>query len=537
MSAYHFCSPNVKFGPVIYDYITGFDLDQVSTLQPFADNIVKTRMGPPQQLHLSDLRDDCPRYTVTDRQRNLYGVHDKCNPVLEYDFHLFKGVPQAPEWKVCGRRHGGSFGIFDPPVPVTACHGGDGCGNVGAEKGTTTTVFSTALAQEQTTTSPTPVQTPDSGVPPTTSASPTTSSKATAKSEVSEPTKAVVHPPEDDTPPKDDNISTSPRPVDQKHNGQEGDPNQNQPGSTKAHDNVNHSKGSQQKPTKQAQFPSSDSGAEVPPNNAQRQSTTNPSPLQTTAIIAGQPIHISAVASQPSVIVVDSQTLTISGAVATLTNHQVISLASDGIIVQVPGGQISTIRLPATTTAPDSTTIAGNVVKITRLAQAADQGGKKDIVVVAGQTLSIGGEPKTIEGHQVVSLGSDGVVVQIPGGGKTTIAVPHPLPSVVVPTSVAVTSIVDVTISTSLNAAQGANTVQAAAAQNDDDTEIAMEGEQEAGQRNPPRPAPNPPSVTTAGVGQIVQSFYESGQVKATGRTHLEWWAGIFIVAIWVMGI
>ena len=44
-------------------------------------------------------------------------------------------------------------------------------------------------------------------------------------------------------------------------------------------------------------------------------------------------------------------------------------------------------------------------------------------MVVDGQTVSVGGGVVTLSGDQVASLGVEGLVVQIPGGGVTTLKV------------------------------------------------------------------------------------------------------------------
>jgi hypothetical protein len=239
--------------------------------------------------------------------------------------------------------------------------------------------------------------------------------------------------------------------------------------------------------------------------------------------------------------VIESQTLSVFGAVATLTNHQVISLASEGIVVQIQGGQVSTITLPKTTTVPSVATIAGNVVSITGVAVTDAKASEKNVVVVVGQTLSIGGEVETIEGHQVVSLGSEGVVVQIPGGEVTTIAVPYAASKI--STFVSVASIVEVTMSISALAAQAVTTALTAnigeeGEHNNDDDDDDDDEEEEGNERNPPRPAPAPapPVATTRGVGEIVQSFYE-GQAVRIRNVHLEWWIAVFFAAMWIMAV
>ena len=85
-------------GPVVTDFITGYPLSKVSTLQPYADAIVTTRMGPPQQLKLDDLRPDCPTVAPADVPVNNHNIYNEtdvgCNPVLEYRIDLKNAVAE-----------------------------------------------------------------------------------------------------------------------------------------------------------------------------------------------------------------------------------------------------------------------------------------------------------------------------------------------------------------------------------------------------------------------------------------------------------
>ena len=77
MSAYELCHPTNLVGPIVKNFITGFDLAEVTTLRPFgvtSGKIDKTRIGKPRQLMLSDLSPDCPTYTAGDKV-NKRGVN------------------------------------------------------------------------------------------------------------------------------------------------------------------------------------------------------------------------------------------------------------------------------------------------------------------------------------------------------------------------------------------------------------------------------------------------------------------------------
>jgi hypothetical protein len=95
MKATDYCGNLI--GPILTSVVVGYDLDQVSTLPPFAnENEWQTRMGPPTQLHLSDLRTDCPQaYSVPPDNHNVYGdpnYDPGCNPVIEYRTELKNSV-------------------------------------------------------------------------------------------------------------------------------------------------------------------------------------------------------------------------------------------------------------------------------------------------------------------------------------------------------------------------------------------------------------------------------------------------------------
>jgi len=53
-------------------------------------------------------------------------------------------------------------------------------------------------------------------------------------------------------------------------------------------------------------------------------------------------------------VVIEGQTVTMEGGLATLSNHDVLSYGPSGIVIQMPGGGVSTVTMGMNTTAPDS---------------------------------------------------------------------------------------------------------------------------------------------------------------------------------------
>lgn len=133
---------------------------------------------------------------------------------------------------------------------------------------------------------------------------------------------------------------------------------------------------------------------------------------QTLGVIAGQTISGNFLSS--SQLLIGSQTLSIGGAVKTLPGNQIASLGSSGLVIQAPSGALTTYALPTSTPALIGI-IAGHTVTGVALGTSA--------AVVGGQTLSVGGAVVTLAGNQVASLGVSALLVQVPGGGVTTIAV------------------------------------------------------------------------------------------------------------------
>jgi hypothetical protein len=154
-----------------------------------------------------------------------------------------------------------------------------------------------------------------------------------------------------------------------------------------------------------------------------------PAAVRQTAVTGGggnEEIPIATIAGQvisalpgASTIVFEGQTLSIGGSPVTLPANIVASVGPSGLVVQYPGGGVSSFTLP--TTLPDVSGIVGTVDGSV-ISAVSGAGGSK--VVIGSQTLTVGGTPITLGSNDVISLGASGVVVQKPGGGITTLAVP-----------------------------------------------------------------------------------------------------------------
>lgn len=120
--------------------------------------------------------------------------------------------------------------------------------------------------------------------------------------------------------------------------------------------------------------------------------------------------------------VVNGQAITSGGQAVTLAGtNDVATLGSDGLVVQYSGGSVSTFVFPSSTAAiPAAATVAGYAVTATAGASN---------IVIGSQTATLGGQPVTLANSDVVSLGSSGVVVQIPGGGVSTVSLPKSIAS------------------------------------------------------------------------------------------------------------
>jgi hypothetical protein len=92
--------------------------------------------------------------------------------------------------------------------------------------------------------------------------------------------------------------------------------------------------------------------------------------------------------------------------------HNVASLGSSGLVVNFPGGTVSTFTLPTAT--PDWVTTTVDAMTVS-----ASAGGS--VVLVGSQAVTSGGSAVTV-GNDVVSLGASGLEVMMPGGRVTTVS-------------------------------------------------------------------------------------------------------------------
>lgn len=148
-------------------------------------------------------------------------------------------------------------------------------------------------------------------------------------------------------------------------------------------------------------------GSENPTTIVAAGAQTNPADTQATAAPAAAAAVITAgsqtITAQPgSNIVVDSSTLSIGGGEVTLSNGQVISLASSGVVVDGSTQQFSAATDAGASLVSQAVVIAGSQ---TITAQPGSS------LVIGSSTLSVGGGDATLANGQTISLASNGVVV------------------------------------------------------------------------------------------------------------------------------
>ncbi|KFZ23355.1 hypothetical protein V502_02165 [Pseudogymnoascus sp. VKM F-4520 (FW-2644)] len=113
------CGP---LGPTTSNAIFAFDITDVSTLVPYADETATTRRST-RQLYLSDLGTNCPATQDSAAVTNTHPVKNadsRCNPNLIIPPQI-KGIGM-PYWNHCGNV-GNKFGLFDPPYAMQALDG------------------------------------------------------------------------------------------------------------------------------------------------------------------------------------------------------------------------------------------------------------------------------------------------------------------------------------------------------------------------------------------------------------------------------
>jgi hypothetical protein len=126
------------------------------------------------------------------------------------------------------------------------------------------------------------------------------------------------------------------------------------------------------------------------------------------ATIAGQ---VVSAAPGASTVQIGTQVVTAGGAEVTLSGGNVVTLGPSGsLLVKLPSGTTSLYVIP--TAAPLDTELAGASWVVNAGSSA---------VVVGTQTAYIGGPALTLSNHDVVSLGSSGLNIQMPGGTVSTL--------------------------------------------------------------------------------------------------------------------
>ncbi|KAF4635416.1 hypothetical protein G7Y89_g2681 [Cudoniella acicularis] len=505
MIATDYCGNTV--GPTFKNYITSYNITDVSTLQPYANAKATTRMGNPEQLHLSDLKSNCPQaYTAPAQNHNIWNTRDPgCNPVLVWRTDLKDAG--GPAWDVCGRRYGGHLGIFDPSSPVDPCNGND-CGDQGAESVTSSTPLpTTAIQDQQASTSQSPAAQPS----PTLSSGPAQTSTPASTQVAAQSTPAsgnrgstaVISIPVPSNPAASNSIltlaSTPTTPVIIATLGGSNTISA-APGASSVliGSQAISVGGTPVTISGQGVVTLASSGLVVSSSNggvatyAIPQNSLSPSLSPIVTLSGGGVISASAGASS---IVYGSQTASIGGPAITVSGQGVVSLSPSGLVVSSANGGIATYALPqnspSSSSSPIVTLPGGGIISAAAGAssvvygsQTASVGGPaitvsgqgvvslspsglvvsnsvnglvstyalpsptfaqsiavvggqtisglaigSSVAIIAGQTVSIDGSVATISGNQVISLGPSGVVVQLPGGGVTTISVPTPTAS------------------------------------------------------------------------------------------------------------
>jgi hypothetical protein len=153
-----------------------------------------------------------------------------------------------------------------------------------------------------------------------------------------------------------------------------------------------------------------------------------------TSIAATTPIPIvtlpnsEVVSADPgaSTLVIGAQTLTQGSPAITISGGEVVSFAPSGVVVSNTNGEVITHQIPA---APSAISMTAPTQVLGVVAGYTISGGAvgSTAVVLGGQTLSLGGAAVTLSGNQVATLGSSGLVIAVPGGFVTTIAISTPV--------------------------------------------------------------------------------------------------------------
>ncbi|PQE12321.1 hypothetical protein CJF31_00000525 [Rutstroemia sp. NJR-2017a BVV2] len=488
MKATGLCGQQV--GPTLKNFAVGYDITDVSTMQPFKNAKATTRMGPPRQLELSDLRTDCPKTTILPEDYFDYqgtnhlvkGEDSECNPILSWPTDLRHAAGDF--WTKCGRHWGGKLGVFDPPVPVTACTGDAAECLYGSKKTSTAVMASTtssngpatALADQVSTTPATPSPTVAAG-PSNTGNSDFLNFITSARSSLalSSSSASATHSTDGSGPAATGSAvsepglghSAAPPQSTGEPDVQSTDQNDPQSGATSI----------VQDPPPQNSSPSPTVVAAVGSN------TFSAVPASSGVILpdgftasAGQVTTLADALSSPIVVSVGSSNLVVGSESYVLpTNAPVESkqtqpttpvaiatLSGDSVISALPGASSVVVGTQIASIGGAAVTEGGNIVKLTpsgvevgdtdnnavstysipaaspqssmpvnvgivngqSISVAPASAQNPSIAVLGDQTISLGGLAATISGGvNVASLGSSGVVIQAPSG---TITIPVP---------------------------------------------------------------------------------------------------------------
>ncbi|KAB8304448.1 hypothetical protein EYC80_003843 [Monilinia laxa] len=485
MKATDLCGKQV--GPTIKNYAVGYDVTDVYTLQPYANTKVKTRMGDPKQLRLSDLRTDCPQTTILPEDMFDYletnhvvlGQDSQCNPILSWPTDL--RLAAGDFWTTCGRHWVGKLGIFDPPIPVTACTGDASACLYGPTKIFSTTAsttklteFVTALADQITTTSALPAPTISAG-PLSTGNEEFASILGLAKSSLASLSSTASLPKSTSglgptnfffsaqTTPGvvasfelsvESSLGTIDLPDPQatitsialEINSQSTSPSPPSPtviaivtsntfatlpgssgiillnGSTASSGEVvtisNLSSGSVRVSVGISNILVGSETYSIPTVSLVPQNSVSVN----MGVVSVHSISVEAISLEGlSAAVIGDQKISIEGPAATLTESNIASLGASGGVIQAPEGTITAIPVPSGQTDPVNMAIV-NGQTISVVAGSFSLG--VSMAIVAQQTISVGGPAATLSGGQIASLGTSGVVIKASNGYSTTIPVP-----------------------------------------------------------------------------------------------------------------
>ncbi|RDW59122.1 hypothetical protein BP5796_12046 [Coleophoma crateriformis] len=411
-------------GPMVTSFVHSYALSEVSTLMPYADENATTRIGPPRQLQLSDLRTDCSTWeTIPVKNHNT--MTDGCNAIVEFKEDIITALAKKINgWHTCIREFNGYNGIFDPPVPVAQCVGSaEECGDSGANM-----VF------------PTPGQ-GDSSSAPTTTSSAVQEVPTSTPSTQAEPSQAISSMPTETAPPS--TITTTPTmpeaPQTKIPSLSSATPSSIEPEVPAEPSAISDPEGSSpdnsvvtQSPTP----PASDiipGGAIAPSSAITDNSDTGSGGLSSDPsrpIAATIPIPIltlpnsEVVSTIPgaSSVVIGSHTLAQGSPGITMSGGEVISVEPSGLIVSNTGnGEVVTHSIPA---APMAAITPTPILTLPNSEIVSAVPGASS-VVIGSQTLSQGSPAITIAGGEVVSLTPSGLAVSNIDGSE---AVTYPLP-------------------------------------------------------------------------------------------------------------